>query len=287
MILRFRDWPLRWKLLVPPGLVVVAAMLAGALSYHMSILQRQEADDVRAMFSQREQNLTILRNAILKTDLSLFRMITWRLVGVGDDVGASLVKVAVDRLEGVEALTGLFLQAEVSDPRELPFLEAIHKSSKEYEVAARRVLGMLDTDYGMALTDLAEAERRYAVAEAGILDWETYLRSARERLELDAAAELDQTIGTISLMVGVVFVLAVTVVLGRAISGGVYDVIRVMERLAAGDKSVAVPETNRGDEIGAMIRSVAVFKETAQALDRLAEERAREEEENRVALAGC
>ena len=60
-----------------------------------------------------------------------------------------------------------------------------------------------------------------------------------------------------------------------------------MERLAAGDKSVAVPETNRGDEIGAMIRSVAVFKEIAQALDRLAEERAREEEENRIALAGC
>ena len=199
MILRFRDWPLRWKLLIPPSLVVVAAMLAGALSYHMSILQRQEADDVRAMFSQREQNLTILRNAMLKTDLSLFRIITWHLVGVGDDVGASLVKVAVDR---VEALTGLFLQAEVSDPRELPFLEAIHKSSKQYEVAARRVLGMLDTNYGMALTDLAEAERRYAVAEAEILDWETYLRSARERLELDAAAKLDQTIATISLMVG-------------------------------------------------------------------------------------
>ncbi len=50
---------------------------------------------------------------------------------------------------------------------------------------------------------------------------------------------------------------------------------RVMERLAAGDLTVTVDGTGRGDEVGEMARAVAVFKSKGEAARRLEAEQAR------------
>ena len=47
---RFRDWPLRWKLLVSPGLVVAAALLAAWASYVLLQDQRRAAAEVASTF---------------------------------------------------------------------------------------------------------------------------------------------------------------------------------------------------------------------------------------------
>ncbi len=285
MILRFRDWPLRWKLLLPPGLLLVATLLAATVSTRMIAEQRRAAADLSATFATCEQRRTVLRMAMMKSEVALLRTITWSQVGADPAVSDTLRGIAEQGLDGVRAQVGLFAE-ESHRAGEAPLLHAVRREVARYEAAARDVLLMLDTDVGMALTYLSEAERRFADAEAAIFDWEIFHDDLRSRMEEEAATRLRRTLTGVAAAVLAAFggVAAVTVALSRAISSGVRDVTQVMGRLAAGDKTVTVSRSDRGDEIGEMIRALSVFKETALALDRLAADRAQAEEENRAAL---
>lgn len=57
-----------------------------------------------------------------------------------------------------------------------------------------------------------------------------------------------------------------TFLVKRVASDPISNMTRVMNRLAQGDVTVEVPDQGRGDEIGDMARSVAVFKRHAQAV---------------------
>ena len=58
--------------------------------------------------------------------------------------------------------------------------------------------------------------------------------------------------------------------IGRGITRRLAGLAGAMERLAAGDTSVAIPATDAGDEIGAMARTVIVFRDNAVEREHLA-----------------
>jgi methyl-accepting chemotaxis protein len=68
--------------------------------------------------------------------------------------------------------------------------------------------------------------------------------------------------------------------IGRGISGPVVRLCTVMGALAGGDKTIAVPGVERGDEIGAMAKAVDIFKRNMSEMDRL-----RDEQENHKRIA--
>jgi len=92
-----------------------------------------------------------------------------------------------------------------------------------------------------------------------------------------------------ALMVGSVLLVGFVITslfVARSITGPLRLIERAMEKLAAGDRTAAVPGTTRGDEIGAMARAVAVFKDNLQRTHDLeieARENERRSEEERKA----
>ncbi|MDR3515212.1 MAG: methyl-accepting chemotaxis protein [Azospirillaceae bacterium] len=58
-------------------------------------------------------------------------------------------------------------------------------------------------------------------------------------------------------------------VVGRGISRPIRTLTDIMGKLAAGDRTVVIAHTNRGDEIGRMADAVQVFKDNAIAMERL------------------
>ena len=72
--------------------------------------------------------------------------------------------------------------------------------------------------------------------------------------------------------------------IGNGIANPIKRMTEVMQRLAKGDKSVEIPGTERGDEIGSMAETVEVFKQNAIDSDRLREE---QEETKRRAEEEC
>jgi methyl-accepting chemotaxis protein len=74
-------------------------------------------------------------------------------------------------------------------------------------------------------------------------------------------------------------VLALCLLLARSIARPLRQLTEVMTGLAAGDHGVAVPHLGRHDEIGAMAKTVQVFKENAQRVRQMEVEAERQKEE--------
>ena len=101
----------------------------------------------------------------------------------------------------------------------------------------------------------------------------------------------ESTVSTTYIMIGGCIAIAVLIgavlawLIGNGIANPIKSMTEVMQRLAKGDKSVDIPGTERGDEIGQMAETVEVFKQNAIETDRLREEqeetKKRAEEERR------
>ncbi len=87
------------------------------------------------------------------------------------------------------------------------------------------------------------------------------LAEATARVEDTQATTRVIMIGTIAIVLVAAGVLSF--VTGRSITGPIERLSRTMLRLAEGDNSVEVPETRRRDEIGAMARTLLVFRDGA------------------------
>ncbi|KJS34196.1 MAG: hypothetical protein VR70_18215 [Rhodospirillaceae bacterium BRH_c57] len=88
--------------------------------------------------------------------------------------------------------------------------------------------------------------------------------------QLSSARTLVVVLASISLVIGAV----AAFVIGHSIVNPVSAMTDAMRRLADGDKTVAIPATERHDEIGEMAAAVQVFKDNALEMDRLESERA-------------
>jgi methyl-accepting chemotaxis protein len=73
-------------------------------------------------------------------------------------------------------------------------------------------------------------------------------------------------------VIAFVFGMLLAAFLGRSISGPIKTITRAMEALASGDKGADVPGMARRDEVGAMARTLQVFKENMLRTDQLTAE---------------
>jgi len=85
-------------------------------------------------------------------------------------------------------------------------------------------------------------------------------RATRVYSEIDTG--IDKTAMWLTLMAGFAVLLAAAgaLVISRSVAKPIASITRITEAVAAGDASIAVPYSERSDEIGALARSIAVFQ---------------------------
>jgi methyl-accepting chemotaxis protein len=130
----------------------------------------------------------------------------------------------------------------------------------------------------------ADADRVIAAADA-------QMQAFRQTASADARRLVEELslLGVLAVLVGV----AVAILNARNLAVPLTSLRSAMEALASGDDGTAIPALERGDEIGAMARSVRVFKANASEIVRLHAERtllsetaAEERQKAMAALAG-
>lgn len=105
-----------------------------------------------------------------------------------------------------------------------------------------------------------------SVRDSGIEDEDAIAK------ELDALTDrVIMIVGLLS-VIGLLFGVSASVVIGRGVSKPVADMCAAMRKLAEGDKNVSVPGAGRGDEIGDMAKTVQVFKESMLEAEKLRSE---------------
>jgi methyl-accepting chemotaxis protein len=76
----------------------------------------------------------------------------------------------------------------------------------------------------------------------------------------------------------IAIIILMHILVRRLVTVPVLGMTDAMARLAGGDKDVAIPSSDKEDEIGSMAQAVQVFKENAIEMDRLSEENKRAQE---------
>ncbi|WP_034885084.1 methyl-accepting chemotaxis protein [Ensifer aridi] len=115
----------------------------------------------------------------------------------------------------------------------------------------------------------AKSEAAMLVAEAsGTL--EGFVSNAQEAGKQDS--QRSATVSIIAMVAGTLLAIIGGLMLVETLRGPLKRVTETMTRLANGDLEVAIEGRNRGDEIGDMVRSVAVFRDNAMENVRLERE---------------
>ncbi|MCB5176133.1 methyl-accepting chemotaxis protein [Microvirga lenta] len=103
----------------------------------------------------------------------------------------------------------------------------------------------------------------------------TKVRAEADKTGAQLIASQERTFTLILWVMGAALVLGLTLTMlvGRSISLPLVRLQRAMQRLADGDASTEIPSTAASDEIGAMARTVLVFRDNARERERLTGER--------------
>ncbi|WP_051340528.1 methyl-accepting chemotaxis protein [Azospirillum halopraeferens] len=178
-------------------------------------------------------------------------------VEFGMDFGRSFVdelktRFGVDAVVAIEQPDGAFKRLAATTEMSLAN-DADRRAALAGEAPVRRaVVG------GVPYAALIAAMPDYSGKPAAVV--EILMDTSEFAAQFAAARNTALAIGGAVLVVG----LGLAWLMARSISRPLHGMAKVMNGLAAGDLTLAVPATERGDEIGAMARAVAVFKRNAE-----------------------
>jgi methyl-accepting chemotaxis protein len=189
-------------------------------------------------------------------------------------------------IDKVRALTDHFQEQRTVFEADAQLLEAYEAAAKElasYRSTVVSVIQMATADAELATGQMIKASNSYIRL---IDQMSGMLKRSDEKISgrLDSLIETSESTTwwmAAAAAAALVMVLLAAVLLYRNVAAGIKAVTGVMERLSRDDLSAEVPDQNRKDEMGAMARSVQVFKNNAIEMQRLKAEQ--EKAEKRVA----
>lgn len=180
----------------------------------------------------------------------------------------------IDRLNGNVEKFQEMIATSVTDPADQKFImEKIQAYKADFnnmaakvisEKAMRKQLSGIYAEVAPILNSIVEE------SEARFTDSTKSLNLNNERTFI--------TMGSVIAIVAIITLL-VGIIIARSVSRPIIGMTTAMRDLAGGDLSVEVPSTNRRDEIGDMASAVQVFKENAEAVKRLEEQQALDQEQ--------
>ncbi len=237
----------------------------------------QFGDDIRARRTTVVQALASgrtvsgIETGVQPNDVSLFSTAPIRhdgqVIGVVDVAGS----LNVDRLKRIGSDLGLDLTVlRAVDQRLVTVASTLADQPPQAEATPLRATALSG---GIGSDSATRGGRTISVLVAP-------LRDAQDRII--GLVEITYDLSTVLaerqqalLMVGLVAALLVLLsgaaglLVARGLSGPVLRLTAAMQKLAGGDRASAIPGTDRGDEIGAMARTVEVFREGLEEAERL------------------
>jgi methyl-accepting chemotaxis protein len=285
----FTNLPIAVKILTALGLMtILAAVVAGGAIGELrrlnEITQKLAKDDAHSLFLAATANERMTRAHQLMYEMILANDV--------DEI-AGIDRSVERELKTVRDLLGELRPFMDGGVEETTFVEASTALDLYAGGAARARTAARANDDRNAQTLLMEAVptfRRVDTALTALVDQQNKdLATAADRAESRFGVVV-RTMVTVT-AVGIVIALALSLLIIRIqVTRPLKGMTATMETLAGGKLEVLIEGIDRRDEIGAMARSVEVFKQNAQEVRRLESEQAelqrRAEDERRSFLRG-
>ncbi|HRQ79950.1 MAG TPA: HAMP domain-containing methyl-accepting chemotaxis protein [Azospirillaceae bacterium] len=271
------NWRILPKVLLSPAiavaLIAVIAVVGGLTMMRQKESLRVLGDDVFAD----QRAIAAFQLAVTSYHASLYRLSGFA-ANVSDAAAlqkridaaqADFKKVAAafDRVRGValspESLS-VFAKLAAGD-NAAAVKAAIKARLKSYGDATAQFVDMLGIDSATALIFLVNADQEFDLLAAAVADMGRGTEKVSDAAGDFAIGELDRAMWTFIVLAAIsaAAALLVSIAVAHAISRPVVALTQSMGRLAEGDTSIAIPDADRRDEIGAMAQALQVFRDRA------------------------
>jgi methyl-accepting chemotaxis protein len=276
LVARINNLPLWAKMAIAPAAMLAAMLILAWMTFGLFSTQRAAVGRLDAVVFER------LRHAMAVTDAATsFHANLYHLMAVGaneadgkrrDDMAAA----SVQQLKEVETLLRALeatLDVSVRDR-----FAAIDKTFASYKSGALAVADMAKTDASYGAMLMGDAEVQFQKLRGLLQEFAGELQRERSEVAGEMISGMDRArLAFLSVLACAVLVSAgVSFAVSRMTTRPVVALTKAMGVLAEGDTAVDVPGADRRDEIGAMARTVQVFKETAIEAAALTAERERQ-----------
>ncbi|MFN3575013.1 MAG: methyl-accepting chemotaxis protein [Phenylobacterium sp.] len=272
--MRFRlvDLPLIVKIGVAPvfALVMLAALAAGTI--YMQSAQTQALQQVVNTDMPNSLRIQRISERINDVHGQLYFILTHQAAGI------ELEKIETQSqqmLADLDAITADVAKAKATAPAsQHAKFDQLIKDLKETRDALDVIAAMISVDFGTAASFAAPFEEQYTKMTANLrtivqeTQAETDARAAASEAKADMARNI--TIGAVLITLLAAGAIALLSVLTTR--RAVQNIAGATERLARGDNEVNLDALKRGDELGAIVRSLTVFRDNQIQMERLREE---------------
>ena len=269
-----------WKL------AVILAILCSAsfLSIGFAATRMGQADDAYSNLVNRVDaaNVSIVRGS---RNVESFVSLVYQLVTETSAEGSS--RLLARNNEEKNSFEERYGEALRLIPERADELTRLHLKAQEmFGVCAQVVQAVASADTAEDTARSVELlKSQCAPLAAGVLEEQTkvvdillgYARGAAVSVSAKARSGIRLAVAAVTF--GMALSLAAAMWVGvKGLSRPIANLKTAMERLAAADLQVTVPETGRGDEIGQMARAVQVFKNNGIEVEKLRAHQAKTEE---------
>jgi methyl-accepting chemotaxis protein len=272
-LLRFADLSMVVKMAMAPAFAVVVLALVTGGAFYSQQQQAKALDHVVQRDMSVSLRLAAVSKRITAAHLNIYELLTQEATTPGS-VAAESHKVQ-DLLTEVDSIKAELntLKSQVPPEQQATFKRVI-KELGDYRAGLDVVGSMLTVDFKTAAAFVQPFEAQYKAMTTGLETAITGVQTAANKRAADSAAEAKMT-GEIVMGASLLTLLAVvglSLVNILGVRRGINDIARATETLAAGDHNIDTDRLKRKDELGAIVRGLAVFKENQQRLAAMRQE---------------
>jgi methyl-accepting chemotaxis protein len=278
---RFRlvDLPLIIKIGFAPAfaLLMLALMAGGSI-----VVQRSQSAALHQVVEndmRENTEIQTISKRISNINGELYTVLTHKAGNI--DVDKNDARMAAILAETDKLKKDLTTLKGTLPKEEQPKIAELIKSLDECRSAIDTVSGMIGVDFNMAVGFIAPFEEQYAKmtgqldAVVATANKRIATETAKKQAEANAAmsATIVMSLITLCAVAGLAFL---TVMTTRKSIG---DIAGATEKLSKGDNTIDLDKMTRGDELGAIVRSLKVFRDNQLHLEQM-----RAEQEKNAAL---
>ena len=266
-----RNLGLRWKILIPPVTALFFMLCLSGVGYKALHDQQQTMRTLVESNLELENRLGKLMATLKDVDSLLLDTLVLLSAGASEE---RVNRSAEDAQKNLALLFTQYASIETLIDEKHPdraLLETARRSLGDFSTAAKDVLEMISVDQNAALSMKISRNGIYLSALRQITELNDHGTATAQKLYKAAqdAASATQKYFLFIVLLSIMVSAIVAALLSSAMVRNLTGISDAMRRIAQGDTSVLIVGQDAHDEVGAMARTVEVFKQNIGEMERL------------------
>jgi methyl-accepting chemotaxis protein len=274
---RLNDASIAVKSLIAP--LISAAILVGIVGLFLSVhADLRRMDEMKRRAAELAAQADAATIDFTQAHADLYRAVSLKSQGVETRIIRQAKQSALDL---VARAVGSIDHLGGNPLADRQMLDRAAQALGAYVQAAKLTADVVEDDAFVAAMDMNDAQQQFSAAKTEIDPLVIETGRIRDGVDAEAARVLARAVHQIGVAAAAAILLSLAAALffGRLVSTPIKAMTAVMQRLASGEVTVAIPGRGRHDEVGAMAQAVEVFRDNALEARRLGDEQGREQAE--------